>query len=97
MVEAADVDALFRLLLDKFTASRNALTAGLKRGGQTKDSLWIRRLARLSVLASVVNQLCSYHRQAFGWLLVTSARFKKASASHCASKTAYLCAPLVAQ
>jgi hypothetical protein len=76
-----DVDALFRLPLDEFTAARNALVAELKRSGRTAEAREARALAKPSVSAWAVNQLYWRHRELFDRLIEAGDRVRRAHAA----------------
>lgn len=81
MPESADVEALFRLRLDEFTAARNALAAKLKAEGNAEEAERVRALPKPPISAWVVNQLYWQHRDAFDVLLSAGSRLRSAQAS----------------
>ena len=56
---------LYSLPLAEFTAARNALAKEVRSGGERKTAEEIKRLAKASVTAWVVNQLYNDHRSTF--------------------------------
>lgn len=93
----SDIDALYQLPLNQFTAARNALAAKLKKAGRTDDARKVEALAKPSVPAWAVNQLYWRHRRAFDQLMSAGDRFRKAQASQLAGKTADVRTPLEAR
>jgi hypothetical protein len=86
-----DVDALFRLPLTEFTASRNTLAARLKQAGRGDvggEADFVKALVKPSISAWAVNQLYWKHREAFDRLIATGERFRQAQASRLARKVA---------
>jgi hypothetical protein len=83
-----DVDALFRLPLAEFIASRNTLAARLKQSGRGNEANRVRGLVKPSISAWAVNQLYWNHRDAFDRLIATAERFRQAQASRLARKVA---------
>src|SRR5882724_339658 len=86
-----DVDALFRLPLAEFTASRNTLAARLRKSGRgdiAGEADRVKGLVKPSISAWAVNQLYWNHRDAFARLIATGERFRKAQASGLARKVA---------
>ena len=73
-----DVDALFTLPLSEFIGARNALTARLKKAGHGDEANQVKALAKPSISAWAVNQLCWQHREVFDQLMSTGQRFRKA-------------------
>lgn len=97
MAEASDIDGLFQLALDQFTAARNALAATLKKAGQSEEAERIKALAKPPISAWTVNQLHWRHRKAFDQLITAGERFRKAQAAQLAGKSADLRGPLEAR
>jgi DNA repair exonuclease SbcCD ATPase subunit len=64
-----EIDALYRLPLDDFTESRNALAARVKKEGQPTDAAAVRGLAKPTVTAWAVNQVWWTDRRAFEAML----------------------------
>jgi tetratricopeptide (TPR) repeat protein len=81
-----DVDALFRLPLAEFTASRNTLAARLKQSGRGNEADRVKGLVKPSISAWAVNQLYWNHREAFDRLIATGERFRHAQTSRLARK-----------
>jgi hypothetical protein len=90
----SDLDALFQLPLDQFTAARNALIARLKKSRRAEDTQRVLRLHRTPIPAWAVNQLSWRHRPAFDRLLAAGERFRQAQAAQLAGKAADLRAPI---
>jgi hypothetical protein len=93
----SDVDGLFQLPLDEFTAARNALAAQLKKAGHGEDADRVKGLPKPSVPAWTVNQLYWKHRKAFDRLLAAGEKFRNAQAAQLAGKKADLREPLDAR
>ncbi len=93
---AAEVDALFGLPLDEFTAARNTLATQLKKAGSEADAEYVRKLAKPPVSAWTVNQLYWRQREAFDRLLVAGERFRKAQAAQLAGQSTNIREPLAA-
>lgn len=84
--ETADIDRLFRLPLDEFTAARNALAARLKSAGRTADAARVKALPRPPLSAWAVNRLYWQDRKAFDRLMTTGERLRKTQASQLRGK-----------
>lgn len=69
---------LFTLPLKEFTATRNALSAVLKKNGQVADAVAVKALAKPSVSAWAVNQLHWRHQGDLAELLAAGERFRQA-------------------
>jgi hypothetical protein len=82
----ADVDELFKLPPDQFTAARNALAAKLKKNGHPAESADVKELARPPLSAWTVNQLFWRHRKAFDALLTAGDEFRQAQAAQMGGK-----------
>lgn len=82
----ADVDALFKLPLAKFTSERNALAARLKKSGRGDDAVLVKSLAKPSISAWAVNQLYWNHREPFDQLIASGERFHKSQTSRSGGK-----------
>ena len=82
----SEIDALFRLPLNEFTAARNALAAKLKKAGRADDSAQVKGLAKPPVSAWAVNQLYWKHRDLFERLLAAGDRLRSAQASQLRGK-----------
>ena len=83
-----DVDALFRLPLAEFTASRNTLARRLKQSGRGNEADFVKGLGKPSISAWAVNQLYWKHREAFDRLIATGEQFRQAQTSGLARKVA---------
>ena len=92
-----DIDALFRLSPEKFTAARNNLAARLKGAGKLDEAQRVKGLSKPPVSAWVVNQLFWRHRKPFDRLVTAGARLRKAQASQLRGKGGDLRAPLEAR
>ncbi len=79
--ETPDIDALFRLPLDEFTAARNALATRLKAAGRTDTASRVKALPKPPLSAWAVNQLYWHNRKAFEALLVAGDRLRRVQAS----------------
>jgi hypothetical protein len=97
MAGTSEIDDLFQLPLDQFTAARNALAATLKKKGRADEADRVKALAKPPVSAWTVNQLHWRHRKAFDRLMEACERFRKAQAAQLAGKAADLRAPLEAR
>jgi hypothetical protein len=86
----SEIDALFALPLDEFTAARNALASLLKKEGRAGDAARVKTLEKPPVSAWAVNQLYWRHRDAFDRLLAAGKEFRKAQASQLSGKAANL-------
>jgi hypothetical protein len=76
----AELDALFKLPLNEFTAARNALAARLKKAGRTSDADRVKVLAKPPGTAWAVNQLYWQHPKDIDRLLALSEKARKAQA-----------------
>ena len=92
-----DIDALFQLPPDKFTAARNELAARLKAAGKDDEAARVKGLAKPPVSAWVVNQLFWKKRKSFDRLMTTGERLRKAQASQLRGKGGELREPLEAR
>ena len=81
MPPSADIDALFQLPPDKFTAARHDLAARLKAAGKPDDAARVKGLAKPPLSAWVVNQLFWRHKISFDRLMTAGERLRKAQAS----------------
>ncbi|MBI3048926.1 MAG: hypothetical protein HYY76_11530 [Acidobacteria bacterium] len=79
--EHAEIDALFRLPVNEFTAARNALAAKLKAAGKAEAAARVKALAKPPLSAWAVNQLYWRHRKAFDELLEAGERLRRAQAT----------------
>src|SRR5262252_8409186 len=82
---SSDVDALFKVPLDEFTAARNALAAQLKKASRQAEASEVKALAKPSVSAWVVNQLYWRHRKSFDRLIEAGDRLRRAKTSQLTS------------
>jgi hypothetical protein len=73
-----EIDGLFDLPLDEFTAARNALAKRLKADGDADTAEAVRGLAKPSVAAWTVNQLARRDPEAVRSLLNVAARLRSA-------------------
>jgi len=73
-----DVDELFALPLDEFTAARNALAKRLKQDGDAEAAEQVRALPKPSVAVWTVNQLARREPDAIRSLLNVAARLRSA-------------------
>jgi hypothetical protein len=76
-----DIDALYKLPLAEFTASRNALAGRLKKAGRVDEADRIKALVKPSGPAWAVNQLYWQKRALFDRLIASGDRLRKAQAS----------------
>jgi hypothetical protein len=93
---ATDIDDLFKLPLEEFTAARNALAASLKAAGRGEDAAAVKALTKPPLSAWAVNQLYWHHRKSFEHLMAAGDRLRKAQASQLAGKAAELRGPMEA-
>jgi hypothetical protein len=73
-----EIDELFDLSLDEFTAARNELAKRLKRDGDAETAEQVRSLPKPSVAAWAVNQLARREPEAVRSLLNVAARLRNA-------------------
>jgi hypothetical protein len=73
-----DVDRLFDLPLDEFTAAKNELAKRLKNEGDAEGAEQVRALAKPSVAAWAVNQLARHEAELVRSLLNVAARLRNA-------------------
>ena len=97
MPPADDIDALFQLPPDKFTAARNELAVRLKAAGKDDEAARVKGLAKPPVSAWVVNQLFWKKRKSFDRLMTTGERLRKAQASQLRGKGGELREPIEAR
>lgn len=97
MAPASDIDGLFQLPLDEFTAARNALAARLRKAGRTEEAEQVKALVKPQISAWAVNQLHWKHRKALERLLAAGERFRQAQAAQLAGTSGDLRAPLEAR
>jgi hypothetical protein len=93
----ADIDALFVLPLEQFTAARNALATRLKKGGRANEAETVKALAKPPVSAWAVNQLYFRHRAAFEQLMAAGKQLLEAQTAKLAGRQADLRALLDAR
>src|SRR5256885_4561318 len=74
----AEIDELFALPLDEFTAARNALARRLKQEGDADAAEQVRGLAKPSVPTWAVNQLARREQETVRSLLNVGARLRSA-------------------
>ena len=94
---ASDVDKLFQIPLPEFTSARNALSAKLKKDGDTDRADRVKTLTKPTVSAWVANQLYWRHRKAFDRLLEAGEQFRRAQAAQLSGTAADLRTPLEAR
>jgi hypothetical protein len=97
MPPSADIDALFQLPPEKFTAARNDLAARLKGAGKLDEAARVKGLSKPPVSVWVVNQLFWRHKKAFDRLMAAGERLRKAQASQLRGKGGDLREPLEAR
>ena len=97
MTAVSDVDDLFRLPLEEFTAARNALAATLKKSGRGDEADRVKRLPKPPISAWTVNQLFWRHRKAFDRLVAAGETFREAQAAQLEGKSGDLRGPLEAR
>jgi hypothetical protein len=73
-----EIDELFALPLDEFTAARNALAKRLKQDGDAEAAEAVRTLSKPSVAAWAVNQLARRDPETVRSLLNVAARLRSA-------------------
>ena len=73
-----EIDRLFELPLDEFTAERNALAKRLKQAGDAEAAEQVRALAKPSVAAWAVNQLARREPEEMRSLLNVGGRLRSA-------------------
>jgi hypothetical protein len=76
-----DIDALFQLPPDQFTAARNDLAARLKAAGKPDEAARVKGLAKPPLSAWVVNQLFWRQKKSFDRLMTAGERLRNAQAS----------------
>jgi hypothetical protein len=79
--ENPDIDALFRLPLEEFTAARNALATRLDEAGHADAASRVKAIQKPPLSAWAVNQLYWGHSRAFDALLATGERLRRVQAS----------------
>ena len=75
-----EIDRLYELPLDEFTAGRNALARKLKSGGDEDAAEQVAALAKPSLPVWAINQLARQEKAKLRTLLDTGARLRKAQA-----------------
>jgi hypothetical protein len=73
-----DIDNLFKLPLEEFTAARNALAGSLKSTGHADEAAAVKALSKPPLSAWVVNQLYWHHRKPFDQMMAAGDRLRKA-------------------
>jgi hypothetical protein len=73
-----DIDSLFKLPLEEFTAARNELAASLKAKGSADEAAAVKALTKPPLSAWAVNQLYWHHRKPFDQLMAAGERLRKA-------------------
>lgn len=73
-----EVDGLFELPPEEFTAARNALARRLKDEGNASAADEVKQLAKPSVAVWTINQLARNHKSAVKLLLESAGRLRKA-------------------
>jgi hypothetical protein len=77
-MSAQDVDRLFELPPEEFTAARNALARRLKDEGNASAADEVKQLGKPSIATWAINQLAREHQGAIKSLLESAARLRKA-------------------
>jgi hypothetical protein len=75
-----DIDRLYALPLEDFTAARNELAAALKKEGKREDAERVKTLRKPSISAWAVNQLARKERMQVRSLATSAERLRKAQA-----------------
>jgi hypothetical protein len=75
-----DIDRLYSLPLEEFTAARNKLAAALKKGGEQEAAEQVKSLRKPSLSAWAVNQLARKERMQVRSLVTSAERLRKAQA-----------------
>jgi hypothetical protein len=94
---AAELDALFKLPLEQFTAARNGLAARLKKSGHAEQAALVRTTAKPPVSAWAVNQLYWRSKDWFDRLIAAGAELRQAQTLGLAGHTANMHGPLRTQ
>jgi hypothetical protein len=76
----AELDRLYGLPLDEFTAARNELAAKLRKAGQAEAAERVRELRKPSVTVWAVNQLARRHQDEIAGLLRAGKQLRDAQA-----------------
>jgi hypothetical protein len=85
-----EVDALFKLAPEEFTAARNALVTRLKKSGRRDEAEQVKALRKPTITVWAVNQLYWKHPKAFDRLIASGNRLFETQASQFAGKAADL-------
>lgn len=93
----SEIDALFQLPLNEFTAARNALATKLKNAERADEAARVKALTKPPVSAWVVNQLYWQHSSSFERLMTAGDRLRSAQASQLRGKAGDLQEPLEAR
>ena len=80
MARDDDIDRLYSLPLEEFTAARNKLAAALKKDGQQEAAEQVKSLRKPSLSAWAVNQLARKERMQVRSLVTSADRLRKAQA-----------------
>jgi hypothetical protein len=91
-----DIDNLFKLPLEEFTAARNALAGSLKASGRADEAAGVKSLNKPPLSVWAVNQLYWHHRKPFDQMMAAGERLRKAQTSQLAGKAAELRGPMEA-
>jgi hypothetical protein len=75
-----DIDRLYGLPLEEFTAARNELVAALKKEGRSDEAEQVKTLRKPSISAWAVNQLARQERMQVRSLVTSAERLRKAQA-----------------
>jgi hypothetical protein len=75
-----DIDRLYGLPLEEFTAARNQLAAALKKEGNAEEAERVKSLRKPSISAWAVNQLARKERMQVRSLVTSAERLRKAQA-----------------
>ena len=78
MASDDEVDRLYGLPLEEFTAARNKLAAALKNEGKTEEADEVKNLRKPSISAWAVNQLARKERMQVRSLVTSADRLRKA-------------------
>src|SRR5262245_13055654 len=92
-----EIDVLFTLPLEEFTAARNALSTRLRKAGQRHEAERVKALPKPSVTAWAVNQLFWKHRNALFELISAGERVLAAQTSQLSGKSVDIREPLEAR
>ena len=81
MASDDEVDRLYALPLEEFTAARNNLAAALKKEGKAEEADEVKNLRKPSISAWAVNQLARKERMQVRSLVTSADRLRKAQAA----------------